>query len=51
MNCKEVWEKIDIICPKCFYYFLGACKPQHGQMCLGKWCEMLAYYMLIGGEY
>lgn len=51
MNCKEVWEKIDSICPKCFYRFLGACKPQNHEICIAKWCELLAYYMLIGGEY
>ena len=52
MNTDDVLKSTVTICHKCFYHFLGACKPERdGEICIGRWCELLAIYMIKGGEY
>lgn len=52
MTCKDILKAIDIRCNKCFNRFVGACKPeQSGEICLTHWLELLAVYMIVGGEY
>ena len=51
-NIDDVLKSTVTICHKCFYYFLGACRPERdGTICIGRWCEALAIYMILGGEY
>lgn len=52
MNIDDVLKSTVTICHKCFYYFLGACRPERdGEICIGRWCEALTVYMIKGGEY